>query len=248
MIKDNDAKDVLSFFKSQGFRGEVIPTSDKETPDLHITDGAVTYVFEVKTKFDSQEYIEHKKTTLLASKIYEEVVPITPKNTIDGIIKKGCKQLKNSHSGDLFLLWIKLKTSDPQRDMDIAKQTILGIQKVWDVTNQHSIVDCYYFKNSSFFRHKDILDGIIFEAENGGEFWINNFSPRYKKIKTCELTKKIQPNDPLETVMRDGQYIVDGTVDRGSENEVIQYLMKKYKSENIKPFDMKSISVVQRVG
>ena len=248
-MKDQDSKDVLDFFIGHEFYGEIIDIENQKTPDLKISDGILSYAIEVKSKFDSDEYMHERSSKLLESNIFEEVVPIVPKNRIDGILGEGCKQLKSKNNTDFSLLWLNIKTANSERDISITKQTILGIKCVWDVSNDY-VVDCYYYKNSSFFRFRDILDGVFIENTKTGEveFWINNFSVRYEKIKQSKLLKEIPFNDPLQIVERDRLYIVESDVDRNNEDDVIGYLMKRYTSNNIKPFDMKNISVTQKVG
>lgn len=249
MAKDKDAEDVLLFLKSKGYEGDFIERTDKKTPDIWVYDGKHKYVIEVKSKSEAQERVKNRDAVLLSGEIFEEIVPIVPKNTIDGVISDGCKQLAAAAgTGDFYLLWIKFQSFDPKVDVSVAKQTILGVQDVWDVTNGHTVLPCYYYKNSSFFKNRKVLDGVIFEFDGGGEFWINNLSPRYKKLKKSNFIEHFPPNDPLEKESKGDAYIVDGEVDRADEDKILSYLMKKYKSKNIKSLNINSISGTQKFG
>jgi len=242
---------IKRFFESIGYHVEYIPTGKGETPDLYITDDNFSYLVEIKTKYPSTAMEKERTNTLDSGGIYQTNEAITRKNRLSGVISKAASQLNGGRrSTHVFsVVWLLASGYNAEQVMYQFEATLFGSTTIYDVTRNKATSDCFYFYNSDFYRHKEILDGAIISTEHNAKLLINSLSSRYNEFKKSSLPIKLSKAivDPIGIEKNGNGYIVDGDVDRTNKEAVIKYLCNKYNSERMINVTMKYHSGTMKI-
>lgn len=231
---DWDREHVLRYLESNNFQTECIDEADEERADLLVSDHASKYVIEVKGKEASEAYRElcaAADTNGIAS--LERQVSYS--NRLDAIIRKADSQLTNtsSQAGIFHILWVSCPEDIPfihqqfkhtlygQQDLTAFKQSVKSIP---------SILPCYYYHYSSFFRCPE-LDAVILSSPNSGQFCINEFSLRSRALRNsrlCSLFPEAAITDPFNLEKAGKALAIRGNIDRRDERAKWTYLLNAY--------------------
>ena len=188
-MSDRKIKDSISqFLRERGFEVTQIPEGQHRTPDLLVTCGQ-RYLIEIKTKEDDPAALAERSRRLDAGEIVESGAPFTPQSTMSRIIRDGVKQLKEYpvQERDFCLLWLLAVGSDLESQYQQFLGTLYGLTNVVG-PDSHSLMPCYYFHNSAFFRWQN-MDGAIVGTIERGELCINSYSRRAASLKTSSLAQ-----------------------------------------------------------
>ncbi len=257
MTEDRFKPHIRRWFTDNGFEVADIPCSresGKQTPDFHLAKGAEEYVVELKIKGDDEEELARDSAVLAAGQILERSVPLSPRNTLDGVIEYGHKQMLefDPQLRCFHVLWIHCDGRDAHRLEERFRLTLFGQQRLVSLQGTH-VLHAFYFHNSSFWRFRDALDGAILSFSNGGnlsaKLCVNTVSTRVDAFRASALFALHRDGrcDP-EAFKRDGDaFIVDGNVDRTHEAAVLAFLRAKYGIEHLQTFGMGAYSVLAPV-
>jgi len=128
------------------------------------------------------------------------------------------------------------------------KATLYGTQKLF-CEQRPNIVTCHYFWNSSFFRFRDDLDGVVISRSDQAQLNLNDHSPRFHTFITSRLAAGFgEPIYHPQQFLDDDDFMHhDSTVPRSSENEIVADLRVKYGIENIQTINLERHSEMMRI-
>ena len=166
------------------------------------------------------------------------------------MITGGIEQLKHidPNRERLRALWIDC--SGPHSDLLETRlhATLYGTRTLFCKGRPH-IVTCFYFGNSSFFKHRLELDGVVISRQGDAQLNLNDHSPHFTRIKDSGFCKACQPGIyyPQQFSESDDYMFNDSLEPRVDDDKALSYLRKKYGISDIQAFDMNMVAGVMRV-
>lgn len=224
-----------------GFSVEKIPTSSEKTPDFLVRDDRSTYLFEVKTRGDDPEETNERNEVLNQGQIYHEHKPIVRKNTVAGIIRDASEQLRGYGEATwLRIAWLCGIERAQIAKREQFKRALYGQTQIYDLDGDNHHRPCYFFGNSDFFRYSDALDAAIVSTVSEATLCLNPHSSRFKELQESKLVTKFGSAvcDPMAEEAAGEAYIVDSSMDRTNEDEVLEFLRNKYGAPKLNKIDL----------
>ena len=137
-----------------------------------------------------------------------------------------------------------------QNNWPIAKSrqleaALYGTTRMFDLDSSEGVHrPCYFFRDSDFFRYRNVLDAAIVSTLTSEKLCMNTLSTRYDSFKQTRLYAHFgcAIRDPLVEEARGDAYIVKSDVDRNDENAVIADLRSKYRCPKLMSIDVGCIS------
>ena len=128
--------------------------------------------------------------------------------------------------------------------MSIFENCLYGAKDAVDFIGEGGVLPAYFADNSDFYNLRDSLDGAIVSTMNAAKLCLNPHSPRYEELRNSELRHSFEQGvcDPIQQEREGLAFIVDGEVDRNTENEVLEFLKHKYGREKLMFIHMKHYS------
>jgi hypothetical protein len=176
-----------------------IPKSDNRTPDFKATLHDSNVLFELKIKGDDPEEIKKIVEQLKTGKIVSSSTPLGPRNTLSGIIEDANDQM-NEHDPDhdyFHIAWLHCSGQDPDIHWDRFHATLYGTDTLVSL-RRDSLIRCYFFRDSAFFRWKETLDGAFLTTLKNGQLCINSLSPRADIFRRSEFVYVTLKGNKLE--------------------------------------------------
>jgi hypothetical protein len=237
---------IKGILESWGFSIEKIPESTRQgeqTPDFVVKDAESFYILEVKTREDDPAQTAKRNETLQLGALFAEHLPLVRRNTVSGIVRDAYDQLKSvdADNGAFRLAW--LVASDRAQDAKSRQfeAALYGTTRMFDLDSAEGVHrPCYFFRNSDFFRYRNVLDAAIVSTLESAKLCLNTLSPRYSSFKQTQLYARFGNAicDPVIEEARGEAYIVDSDVNRNDEAEVMAYLRTKYGSPKLMNIDL----------
>lgn len=254
MKSDNISFELL---ERLGYEVKKIPTSDaekKKEADFLVTYQGVTALVEAKLKEDSAETRIRKEKILSAGHIFCAEGSAGFDNNISGIANAAKKQLRSSadKKHDFKIVLFCAVESNVGQKFESFRDTIYGATSIFDVA-ANAIKRCYFYRNSSFYRHQ-LFDAAIIGSLRGEYFQasicLNPYSTKYEELKKSEFIKPFKDGieDPIELEKKGEAFIPDADIDRklnpieeinSGYNHIIQHLCEKYNKDFLLQFDLK---------
>jgi len=243
-MKEEEFKPIVKrFLQSLGF--DVFEIENKQgilTPDFEAIGKNDKYTIELKIKCDDQEEVSTESEVLSRGESITKSIPLSPRNTLGGIIRDGVKQLiEHDHKGDSFrILWLHCGGQDPSLHNERFQSTLFGSQMLISL-RRSGIITCYYFHESAFYTWRNYLDGAILTHENKALLCINSLSPRVEQFRQSELVIGMSNGlcDPKLEESSDGVMIADCSIDRKRPGKILGYLQDKYGLDHLRALPMK---------
>lgn len=235
-----------------GLAAEKIPESHEKAPDYLIKDGDRRYLIELKTKYDSPEFLEQRERELEDSGIYEHQSVLKRSNAMSGIVGDAYKQLidskKRHHADECYLF---LLASEPYANDKYEQfyNTLYGQKFIIPLGNNNVPPPryCFYYSFSDFYRYRDIIDGAIVSNGSSLKFCLNSFSTAYNSADGNLFAKRFpKVVDPIQQEKEGVAYLMDSDIDRRNIDELNAYLQNKYDLEKVTQADFPSIIVESR--
>lgn len=235
---DNLESHVIEYLKIFSVFAEKIAESDTKTPDF-LVQQEERILIELKEKVDQAELYELKEAKFASGEVYEYSSSMEYSNRISGIIRSGIEQLDAQRiktKSDFCLLFMVANGVAPRNQIEKIISTLYGRKSVIDFkSNSNQAVHCYYAYYSEFFKHRNILDGVILVADGVTYLLINNLSPRYNAFKASHFYSKFDAKvmilDPIDLEMRGEIMIADCDIPRKNTKLVKEYIFSKYGIE-----------------
>ncbi len=235
-------KFVLMALKEMKLDAKKLAESHQKTPDIIVTTKTEKVLIEVKAKFDDELHERKKKEELLKGKVFGESYYLNRQNAISKVIKEATKQLRSKKNlADYYVVWLVAVKQRLEIKKDQFESTLYGSVDTLDMDNHNNtLIPCFYFENSEFYNHRDILDAAIVSDFHQGKLCINDHSSRYPKIKSSSFCKAFGKAvlDPIDYERQGKGYIVDTAIDRNDSNSVLAYIQNKYKKPRLLKMNM----------
>jgi hypothetical protein len=248
---DDQIKASIRFLlERNGLEVEEIPEDVGKTPDFNIDRKKLNgCLMEVKTKQDDPEELAAVAAELESGKMVTRIKSIDRWNRLDAILSYGVKQLREydpNHEVPHFI-WFHCEGDEADLYATRLEATLYGTHKL---VSEHlpGVATCYYFWNSTFFRHKKDLDGVVISQEGEAKLYLNDQSPDFSLAQASSLAQFFgtaifypgtTPDDPSILVN-------DSLEDRKSERVTIAYLCNKYGLEHLQTMPMRQYSGLMR--
>jgi len=241
--RDTSLKSALrAFLESRDLRVSEIPRAATKTPDLLVEEGAPdAALIEIKQKTHDPKQLDSYFQQMDKGGLASRTRATGYRNRLDGIVGEGVRQLtaKDPSRSHLHVVWIHCEGYDSNLHEMQLRATIYGTQKLVS-TNHPNVITCYYFWNSSFYRHAQDLDGVILSKGDQGQVLLNDHSPWFKVIRQSKLAKTFGTAvfSPQPYGLTDDVMICDHLQSRGSEAPTLGYLRAKYSLSHLQTIDM----------
>jgi hypothetical protein len=236
-------KGVREFFESLALRVADIPRADEKTPDLLIEEGTGdATLIELKQKSHDQKELDTYLQQTDSAGIASRSRSTGHRNRLDGIVASGVQQLtaKDPSRSYFHILWFHCEGYDADLHELQLRATVYGTQKL--ISTAHSnVITCYYFWNSSFFRHRLQLDAIMLSRGDEAQMLLNDHSPRFDAIKQSKLFLALGSAVffPQQYQLSDNTMVCTHTNPRDSESFTLDYLRTKYGLPHLQTINMR---------
>lgn len=118
-----------------------------------------------------------------------------------------------------------------------------------------TILTCLYFRDSSFFTHRNALDGVIVSNNKDLVLFLNDKSSQYSRARVSSLarsfpvTSKLDPITYRSTAMLNYHLYMESTIDRHKRTEDcrLELLQKKYAMPDLQVFVMQYHSAIAKM-
>jgi hypothetical protein len=246
---------VEQVLKTWSATAEPLPTSSKEESDwLAVFDGC-RLLIEEKTKFDDPTTRQARNATLAAGQVHGATLPLTHNNRISGIVRKAAGQLLSTGRDiehDIKILWFTGMEFDGEAKHFQFMATLYGSTRVFELDHPE-MKECYFFKNSDFFRYREDMDGAVaaYLIENTltMKLCINPYSPNWMVLRDSPYATQFKLGliDPVAEEAAGKAYIADTDISRNNPAAVLRYLEQKYGLKRAMNMDMNMASAAIRV-
>lgn len=247
------AKQVLE--EAWGAKVRVLPTSSKDECDLLADFEGVRLLVEEKTKFDDPLEQQKREATLAAGEVHGSVLPLRHNNRLSGIVRKATKQLSSTASDidhQFRIVWFTGVGFHAEAKHYQFISTLYGSTRIFEL-NKPKMRECYFFRNSDFFRYRDSLDGAVAAFLKGDNLTVklclNPYSNSWEGLRDSPFAAnfKLGLIDPVAEEAAGESYIADTDLPRTNEQTIIRFLEEKYGLEMAHNMDMNMASAVVRV-
>jgi len=234
-----------SFFSSQGFDVEDIPTAGHQgerRADLRVSIDDEEYIVEAKVREPHREWhatVERAQTDGFASTSRS----VEPWWLLAKRISEAHAQLvATPASSDAFrVLWVVALHGDADFVISCVEKQLTGVRQLVafspEVFSQNFSVApqaqyCYYFEDNDFERYPGIDAAMLCTGE-GGQLFVNHFSPNLERFRGSRLYSVVNSGGAVvdaEVRVRNGQALMLDTDFRGPRGGGAQqnYLREKH--------------------
>lgn len=226
-----------------------IATSDKEEADFLVEMEGCRILVEEKTKFDDENFLLNRSRLLAEGKLHESFVPLVRNNRLSGIVTKAAKQLRSSSTPDMdfHLVWFTATGVHAEAKYRQFIATLYGTTNIIEMDGSH-YRRCYFFRNSDFHRHADVIDGAIVAyvsgSDIGARLCLNPLSANTDALRASVLAEKFGTavEDPILLEQKGEAYLLDGAVDRRDRGACLAFLQRKYRTGPLDTIDLGYLS------
>jgi hypothetical protein len=234
-----------SFFSSQGFAVEDIPTAGdqgEQRADLRVSFDGEEYLVEAKVREPHREWqatIQRAETDGFASTSRS----IEPWWLLAKRISEAHAQLvATPASPDAFrVLWVVALHGDADFVISCVEKQLTGVRQLFafraepftqDLGGAPQAQYCYYFEDNDFERYPEI-DAAMLCMREGGQLFVNHFSPNRERFRRSRLHSVVNSAGAVvdaEVRVRNGQALMLDTDFRGPRGGGAQqsYLREKH--------------------
>lgn len=232
MKPDRARSAVMELLRSFGF--EVSPIAEdptRPTADLLATQDD-RFLIEVKTREDDPEQLREERAQLATGEIVFSGQPYGYATRASEIIRDGVRQLKahGSRESEFRLLWIVSTGRSPSVKDEQFRATLYGTTNIIHLRPSKPMKQAFYFRESAFFRHRKVLDGVVLTEADQHQLCINDQSVNSRDLRRSAIGSLFEGGIlyPPDLEARGEIYLVDSDVDRGDSAAVKQFISSKY--------------------
>lgn len=212
-------------------------------------DGKNEYLVEVKEKQANPDLAEDREEAFGKGEVFKISESLKTKTILQNVVNNGRRQIKSYVTDDSIFRVVWVHCTGLAYD-STREQTICGLYGSVDLVDHSSeeaiMRTCYYFGNSHFFKYSDSIDAVMVSGRKGETaLCLNNYSPRYEQLKESALVQTMPDGvrDPIKEEAEGEAFLVDGEVNRGKPEEVLNSLRTKYKTEELNVMHMRQMEV-----
>ncbi|MCQ1056556.1 hypothetical protein LRP52_00560 [Photobacterium sp. ZSDE20] len=227
---------------------EKIPETQTKTPDFFVTGEEEQYLIEVKRKEANPALEEAREEAFANDEMFEISQTIDTTNILQKVISNANKQIRAHAEGDelLRVIWVHCTGVAHEAIADQLITGLYGSETIVSFGDSKQLSgNCYYFGHSQFYRYHDIDAVMVTNQNDSAILCLNNYSPRYERMKGSKLASKMTKGvrDPIVEAESGKALIVDGEVDRRNPEEVLRFLKDKYEEEKLMVMPMTHFEV-----
>lgn len=255
MIKESkEEKFIKQVFNHFGYDLQKVDESDTKSPDFLMSDNGYTILLELKTKNENDDILDERKKALDDGEMYSKVTSLSRNNNVSKLVQKAAKQLaakKEVVNADFCFVILQANGVATSPHLSQFKASIYGSMGLIILTSPSELIKpCYYFHNSDFFNHRDIIDGAFLVGENSLSFCLNDLSPRYELLKQSKIFESFASRaiDPIAEENSGKAYSVRAGIDRSEESTVLEHLKEKYALDKVITFNFAHHMAMTRVS
>lgn len=243
--------------KHLGFGVEPIEECDEEVADWIASIAGEVVLVEEKTKLEDPTEIARREAAYKAGQPSDSHTLFKTDNRLSGISRKAAGQLGTSASQiphQYRLVWLTATGHTHEAKFHQYIATLYGSTNIIERNKILPVRQCYFYRNSDFFRFRDRIDGAVV-AESDAEYinlklCLNPLSSSFTALRASQTRAAFGTAvlDPVIDEIEGGAFIVDCDLDRSRESELLEYLRKKYGTDYLMQMDMgmASVSMVVR--
>jgi len=238
MATVNQAEENAStILGGQGFAVERLERADGDPgkrADFRVTYGAETYVLEVTSKEETQDF--HRFAAELRTKgIATMTAPPCYNNSIDGILRRKHDQIvQTPTAAEAFgIIWIELLHDDGHFIAEVIEHTVYGLAELFACEEGHCFpfrdFRCYYYDHYSFYRMPR-ANGVMVLTKKGCRLFVNAKAENYSVFKGSRLYRLLKPGmiDPEREAEEKRCMLLGPEVDRQGQHAKWEYLKRTY--------------------
>ena len=140
-------------------------------------------------KFDDPATQAARNAALAAGQVHGATIPLTHNNRISGIVRKAAGQLSSTGidvQHHLKILWFTGVDFNGEAKHYQFMSTLYGSTRIFEL-DQRQLRECYFFRNSDFFRYREQLDGAVAAYLSGDavtmKLCLNPYSPNWQALR-----------------------------------------------------------------
>jgi hypothetical protein len=249
-----EEQEAKQFLQDRGLDVSLVPTSSSRTPEFKVDGDGRGYLFEVKARKDSENWVHAMR---LGRTAYQERSLGYGRWAAD-VARKAVKQFRSvdAQHQRWWVLWIAIRCSSCTEAMsDEAVGSLFGVRQV-AYAEPHaegdSMRDCLFATPGVFERHPEIVACIV-DSGNGFRFCANDeFAGDFGSFRDSILWSSFARIHPPTTAgdlsQNRGFFRVDRSVNREDDSVLAAHLERTYGLEKAIVLDMRvhSASVVTK--
>jgi len=210
----------------------------ERTCDFRAVDGVTIFWVEVKTRTGDAGI----RPELQVKDVVLRSRPMGYSSRMASVISRAVTQLDAlaRREEGFEILWMMMRQpAESTLHFTQAVATVFGSEDILDWEGDGVRRPCYFFKESSFFKHKSLDAMAVFGAEGSATLCLNPCSPRVTAFRGSavfrffdEMGKKHGAQSVLdpEAAEKAGEaYIVDRDIPRRDPEAVMTYIREKYR-------------------
>lgn len=261
-MSDEYSKNLArSFLEYLGYKVDDIPSaSDRKSADLFAScprRSKPPLVVEAKEKEPDKVLIQLRDAKLRAGEIHELHAAMTEQPVLNRIMHDAIVQLRSTqerYPDALNFVFVVCTGFNAEARFEQFRHRVAGIATVADFSTDGKIQECAFFRDSDFFKYREVLDGVILAKVFGdaesyeASFYVNCYSPRYSMLRDCESLHESLGIGFVDIAERDnrGEHwsLHDVAGDRSNESEMLKAVREKYGlGEKVMTMEMKQSGV-----
>lgn len=263
-ISDKYANNIL---KKLGYQIKKIPESNKNEADFLVTKENCTdiAIIEAKLKTDDEKVLKKREKELLENNIFTYNAKLGNDTNIFKISSKAKKQLLSSgkdYNHNFKILLFITDGINPDTKYEQIMDSLYGKTRLIDV-NTSKLTDCYYYRDSIFYRRKEI-DAVILVSNTKlehpyAQLCLNTYSKEYINLKDSCFIKPFGKAviDPIELEKQNKIFIPDDNINRklndlekmlpSTYNHLLTHIQKKYSTGILHTIDWNTPTIETRI-
>jgi len=245
---NNIESDIAQVFEGWGLQCTRIEEGRDKRPDFFVRDEHDGYFIELKTKNESLVRSIIRQENLRNGQVLISSLGLRATAAYRSILKKSSEQLTalaHFEPEVLRIPWLLCLGQQASADVDRFVNILLGTAYVADFAEDGEARPCHFFYESLFFKYRDSIDAAIISSESRISLWINPYSARYLRTKSCGLADILASglNDPYCLEKAGEAWIADMIADRKDETAILDAVVKKYGlSQQTRVIEMEELS------
>ena len=252
MTANESEEEAQCILEQMGCSVTKILESAGKTPDFLCSFDGASFLVEVKHRCDSA-FEEKRRKSLESVGTYNYISPVVKQKSTSRKIHNAVKQLSSEDfSNTKFrIIWLTASGFRAETITRHHKATLYGIKPIVSSGSQY-LMDCYFFEESDFFKHRSTLDAAIICSDSDKvdlvevQLCLNPLSPNYLHLPATAFVKLfgtavVDPN--THEKQGDALQIVND-LDRKDTAGLLEHLSKKYSLKMPQCFTMNEIGSI----
>ena len=261
-VNDEQSKAIArQFLEYVGYTANDVPTAEgQRSADLHATcpnNEKPPLLVEAKEKEPDKELCRLRDEKLRAGEMHELFAELGEQPVLNRIMDDAIGQLRETqdrYPDALRFVFVVCTGFNAEHRFEQFRHRAVGIATVVDFGENGSLQECYFFRDSDFFKYRNILDGVIFAQMHGdgqgfeASLYPNCYANRYESLRDCEALKAVLCDGFVDVASRSVEGLVwslhDVAGNRSNEQEMLAAVRTKYNlSERVMTMQMKHAGV-----